>query len=282
MIFSKRERFSLVKNTVQERGIDDELKHSLWNVLYTCIWDKNPEGEVFGLKHTPFYSLFKDYWSDLFKLPLDTMPIYLNEAISWVRRHFFNCYWYEIYDFIEFTAKHQASCINTNFIADCNKVLIKEVSAYRFVGNQLTKLTSEEEIESIEQAMQDPNSVAGAREHIKTALTLFSDRKNPDYRNSVKESISAVESICKNITGDNGGSLRTALKKIKKTHDMHPAFEDALSKLYGFTSDTDGVRHSLFNPSTITATDAKFMLVLCSAFINYLLGKVSEGETGES
>jgi hypothetical protein len=38
-----------------------------------------------------------------------------------------------------------------------------------------------------------------------------------------------------------------------------------------------GIRHSLLdNASTVTFTDAKFMLVTCSAFVNYVKGKVAE------
>jgi hypothetical protein len=34
-------------------------------------------------------------------------------------------------------------------------------------------------------------------EHLNTAIGFLSDRKNPHYRNSIKESISAVESLMK-------------------------------------------------------------------------------------
>ena len=42
--------------------------------------------------------------------------------------------------------------------------------------------------------------------------------------------------------------------------------------------DADGIRHSLIDESTITYTDALFMIVACSAFLNYVVGKVAEGK----
>ena len=50
---------------------------------------------------------------------------------------------------------------------------------------------------------------------------------------------------------------------------MKAAFE----KLYGYTSDASGVRHAgkLGGPDS-TFEEAKFMLVSCSAFVNYLIG----------
>lgn len=46
--------------------------------------------------------------------------------------------------------------------------------------------------------------------------------------------------------------------------------------MYGYTSDEDGIRHSLLEESTLKFMDAKFMLVSCSAFINFLIDKASE------
>ncbi|MEB7145202.1 hypothetical protein NEM79_21265, partial [Escherichia coli] len=51
----------------------------------------------------------------------------------------------------------------------------------------------------------------------------------------------------------------------------------AFSQLYGYTSDQGGICHALteedVNP---TLAEAKFMLVTCSAFSNYLLSKISD------
>jgi hypothetical protein len=51
---------------------------------------------------------------------------------------------------------------------------------------------------------------------------------------------------------------------------LHQAFKDALAKLYGWTSDEDGIRHSIMESDNIERADAQFMLVTCSAFVNYL------------
>lgn len=110
--------------------------------------------------------------------------------------------------------------------------------------------------------------------HIKTALNLLSDREAPDYRNSVKESILAVEAVCQLITSDRGATLGKALKKIENDIcPLHPAFKSAFEKLYGYTSDADGIRHALLEESRLGFEDAKFMLVACSGFTNFLVSK---------
>jgi hypothetical protein len=108
-------------------------------------------------------------------------------------------------------------------------------------------------------------------------VDLFSDRKSPDYRNSVKESISAVEAICKIITGDEKATLGQALKKLEdKGLHLHAALRNAFSSLYGYTNDAEGIRHALLEEPTLDFDDAKFMLVSCSAFVNYLAAEAAK------
>ncbi len=159
------------------------------------------------------------------------------------------------------------------FITQCNEVLKKELSAFRFVDGVLTEISSEEEIREIEEASTVTDPV---REHIVTALKHLSDKEHPDYRNSIKESISAVESYCRLITNNNKATLGNALKIIKKSISLHPALKGAFEKLYGYTSDAQGIRHGLMDLSDLDFEDAKYMLVSCSAFINYLKEKYSK------
>jgi hypothetical protein len=44
-------------------------------------------------------------------------------------------------------------------------------------------------------------------------------------------------------------------------------------KLYGYTSDDSGIRHAILDQPTVGFDEAKFMIVSCSAFVNYLIAK---------
>jgi len=107
-------------------------------------------------------------------------------------------------------------------------------------------------------------------------LDMLADRFSPDYRNSIKESISAVESVAQIITDDSFATLGSALKVIERKGTMHPALKASLSSLYGYTSDADGIRHAMLKASSLCFIDVKFMLVACSAFINYLIKKAQD------
>ena len=63
---------------------------------------------------------------------------------------------------------------------------------------------------------------------------------------------------------------RCRLRLIEKKGILHQALKKAFSALYGYTSDADGIRHALLDESTLTKADARFMLISCSAFVNYL------------
>ncbi len=139
-------------------------------------------------------------------------------------------------------------------------------------------IINNEELEEISCAMVSQYEPVNT--HINKALSLYADRKKPDYENSIKESISAVESICCIITGTTGSqaTLGNTLKKLEKDGGVviHGAMKAAFEKLYGYTSDSDGIRHGGIDFSNAPAEDAKYMLVSCSAFINYLIEKQSK------
>jgi hypothetical protein len=160
-------------------------------------------------------------------------------------------------------------------LSEYNLILEKEISAYRFIGKELTPISDQTTINQIERTKTIllSNRLAGAYEHIQSAIEKLSDRTSPDYRNSIKESISAVETICKIIAQDERADLIQALKKIKEKLELHKNLELALIQLYCFTSDEGGVRHSLIDESNVDQEDAIFMLASCSAFIHYLIVK---------
>lgn len=274
MLFSQRKGLKPVKSLLQTDGIDEALRNGLWDSLQLIVWGS--ESSSFNdLEDTKLDWLFTLAWHKFFKNPVDTRPRKARDAIKAVREYFFNCEWYEVYDFIEFIAGHMER--PEEFIKLVNAVLKRELSGYRLIDKQIVEITSDEELASIEAALLNTSKLVGAHTHLKSSLSLLADRKSPDYRNSVKEAICAVESISQVITSDPGATLGSALKALEKRSLIHPALKSSLSSLYGYTSDANGIRHAMLDEPTLTLNDAKFMLIACTAFINYLVGKAAEG-----
>jgi hypothetical protein len=224
------------------------------------------------------FGLCRSLWADYFRIPTDTLPRRWENVYGEIRKYFFECLWNEVYDLIEFIGNvYRNEFVNAEFQEHCNRVLERELSAYRFVGGKISQITSQEEIATIEEAIQAPAGLGPASIHIGRALDFLVDRKAPDYRNSIKESISAVEAACKLLTREPKADLQYALKELGKKIDLHPALEQAFLKMYAYTSDEEGIRHALLDEPDLTFDDAKFMLVSCCAFVNYLKAKSIKG-----
>lgn len=273
MRFSERYGYRTARSSIQIEEMDDTLRNSLWNAIQAVIWDSHEpyRGQVYT-SASNLYELIRSCWREFFKLPVDQVPDYTSEAIKAIRGFFFEADWFEVYDFVEFLCGKLGKS-RPDFIARCNEALEREMAGYRLTDCTVTPITSPTELEAIDEAIRVTGPYSGANAHLHRALELLSDRQNPDYRNSIKESISAVESIAQSVTNNTSASLGDALRSISQVAPMHPALNRSLSALYGYTSDADGIRHALLDESSLDFVDAKFMLVACAAFVNYLIGK---------
>ncbi len=208
-------------------------------------------------------------------MPIDDIDRYWSTSLQIIRDYFFSCPWNEVYEFIEFVANNYRTAeTNERFMENCNTILERELSAYRFVGGVIVPMPSKQEVAEVEEALYVSQKYS---QHLGRALELLADKKAPDYRNSIKESISAVEAICQLVTGCPGVTLGVALRQLEsKLGTVHPALREAFNKLYGYTCDAQGIRHAFLGQSDLDVEDAKFMLIACSAFINYLVAKTEK------
>jgi len=276
--FSERYGFKPARIEIQKDSMDADLRNGLWNALSVVYFEK--------VAFRDLRSVFSDFdraavectraiWADFLKRPLDAIPLSWSEIYEAIRKFYFKCQWDEVYDFVEFVPQHFPYWGTANeFRAFCNTILERELSAYRFVGDYIAPLTSQEEIEAVNTALADTWSLRSVYAHLDAALSHLSNRTSPDYRNSIKESVSSVEALCRLIVGSNA-TLGDCLKTVHKSLPIHGALRDAYSKIYGWTSDAEGIRHSLMDEPNLQFDDAKFMLVSCSAFVNYMIGKAS-------
>lgn len=267
---------------MQLESLDDDLINGLWNSVKIHVLDELVKTTSHYGGVTEYKSFAKELWIKFYKKPIDTIPSGHYDIEDIIRSKFYNSTWHGVYDFIEFIAGLEHDNIrfeNDEFIEFCNENLEKENAGYRFINGLISPITNNTEIKEISEAInicEQFSALRGANIHLKKSLEKFSDKANPDYRNSVKESISAVESVAKLISGNKNDSLAGALDKIKGKTKIHPALERAFKQIYGYTSDGDGIRHAIKDEDNCDFEEAKFMLVSCSAFVNYLISKAEK------
>lgn len=260
-LFSQRLGYVKV-GEFQREAISDDLRVLIWNVIYEYL--DTYTGSV-------FFQFAQFLWNHYLKNPADNFPYKrysyseIRPDYSFIKRHIFEDEWYLVLDICE--------VMNTffkNFGNKLNKIFERENFAYRFVENFIVEITNEEEIKEIETAIK--NGTNPIKNHLNQALKLLSDKKGPDYRNSIKESISAVETFIKTKT--NESTLGRGIKVLEKSGiRINPILKDALEKLYGYTNAEGGIRHSLMDSPDVSKADARFMMIQCCAFINYLKAK---------
>jgi len=275
MKFSQRIGKEPVKTEFQIESMDNDLRTALWNAFQIFFLD-NVKSD--WISYSAYKFFFKILWIDFFKFQVDDIDNDFQDTHEMIKKWFFGWEWYKVYDFIEFIAQVDSPVNKENFIKYCNKMMERELSGYRFVGDMIAKITDENELSAIEEAIENSSKtkLSGVNLHLKSALAKLSDRKSPDYRNSIKESISAVEAISIIISGNPKASLEQALNTIEQSLRLHRALRNGFISIYGYTSDSGGIRHALLGESNIEFEDAKYMLVSCSAFINYLIMKAEK------
>lgn len=265
--FSQRKGFKPVAETIQLDSMNESLRNSLWNALDVMIWSS--QNFMYRQHSSPYIEGFsKSLWFHYFKKPIDTRPDRSSRILQEIREYFFACEWYEVYDFLEFVVKDRERAA-PELSGAINVILESELAGYRFASGHLVDVTSSEELKMIENAARDTR-FAGVSAHIERALELYANRGKPDYRNSIKESISAVEGMARIVSGNEKATLGDALKAIERDGKLHTALKDGFLKLYGYTSDEQGIRHAMMDEPNLTGADARYFLVSCSAFVNYL------------
>lgn len=275
MRFSQRIGKREVKTVLEKEGISPELLNSLWTLILETVLATKKEQADYGEKYSDKTNFYRNVWINFFKWPIDNLPLSYGEVAEWhaqpvIRDWFFKEDWDLVLDFVEFCVNYDDNKFSNYF----NNFLKREMSAYRFIDGKLVEINTKEEIVEIESAIRNTDKFNSVKTHLKRAVELYADRKSPDYRNSIKESISAVESLAKIIVGNDKTTLGQALKEIEKKHHIPGSLKSAFSALYGYTSDEGGIRHALLETDvSVDIDEARFMLIACSAFINYLINK---------
>lgn len=277
--FSDRNGIKSENTTMQYNSLDERTRTAivnLTNILYHAVF----EHHMMDNAQTSFWT---EILSDVYLQQVD-----YSQGLSYREEKMFDIindtFYTDDYDSVltlfEFLLNkfEKLDEYNQVPVQKCaNALFEREFVGYRYVNSIIIPITDDTEISSIEEATT--TAYRNVNNHLNKALVLISDREHPDYANSIKESISAVEAICSEILGKSD-TLGAALKKLEqKGIAIHPCLKGAFDKLYGYTSDATGIRHAgQLDGKGATFDEAKFMLISCSAFINYIKGVISSIE----
>ena len=290
--FSEKIGLSTCTIKMQTNEFDDRTRTLIGNHLYDVLSVVFSYASTIGIsrylnpsRQTPLQAMSSDFCKDVLSEVLNvSVHLPSNKFYIWEVNYdrfaeiISSAPYNEVLDFLWYVCHWIAThTTSTSFVHEIyngfNQLFEKEYVGYRFVAGEITPITNSLEIQEIEQACQIP--FEGAHVQLQKALGFLSDREHPDYKNSIKESISAVESVCKVIANKPKAELGDALKAlIAEGYPIQGALKTGILALYGYTCEAGGIRHAeRETESTVTFEEAKFMMVTCSAIVNYLVAE---------
>ncbi len=211
-LFSQRKGIRPVTKSIQRESLDEDLRNRLWSALKIGLWDHWSPRDYSGFQYEDgkrVEFIVKLVWRHYFKLSVDTLPA--------------------------FDRDHPRSSY--------------EVMRDHFFDGEWWE--SYDLIEYLVKVCPEQ-----WQDRLKKLLNSFMESENAAYRIvgdevveiSDEHELKAVESALETAEKPKA-TLGGSIKVIKKNRVIHPAFEHALLKLYGYTSDEGGIRHALTEDS---------------------------------
>lgn len=214
---------------LQLESVNHELRNAVWYYIYNDLLRANIPR--YGTpKTSDIFDIHKSFWVDLLHKGADDLHIYKVDYLEkYYRKAIFEDCWtmfYAVLDAIILGMNQQKkefrygrstySVVKKTgavyrFSHDINLELERYNSAYRIINGQVAAISDINEIETVTESLRSPKD--SVRRHIEASVAALSSVDAPDYRTSVKEAISAVEAICRILTGTS--TLDRALKKVR-------------------------------------------------------------------
>jgi hypothetical protein len=259
------------KGPYKLKHLSKHTRSVLWGLIHSAISDEF--SEYTNQLQPPWRRVLEFYWVDRLHHPVDEFSPYRSSVVALLKQTIMEDSYEKTLGFLQFILR-----LNQGF-SDLGKaisaVMDRTVSGYALLLHPTPTFvprSSEQEIETIRKAFKNTSEsqLLGAQSHLQQAVDLLSQG---EWAGSIRESIHAVESVAKVLSGKESADLSAALKVIDQKSPLHGALREALIKLYGYTSDEKGIRHALIDESRVTAEDAQFMLSACAGFVSYLTSK---------
>lgn len=110
--------------------------------------------------------------------------------------------------------------------------------------------------------------------HLEKARNLLCQRPQPDFENTIKELVCALESTAKALSGDDDMKFGDFLKKGPWAKSIHGTLRVLMDKFHGYASNEGGIRHGAGEEvPTLTLDDVTFAYYQALSAIELLSAK---------
>jgi hypothetical protein len=267
--FEQAEGLEPLPSQLRPKELTPRLRSGLWLILNDQI-DRHISRIGYKLDQ-PWKSILHNVHVFRRALPADEYDPSPFVQKEWLKPIFFEGSYDQVLGLLQWILRDERC--PRDFVQGIEAILKLNKAGYRLLDRDtIVPIGSEEEAEVGRQAFAALSSsrFAGARTHLVAAAERLS---TGDAAGSVREGMQAVEAVARIITEQK--TFADALKVLEKQWKIHPALKAAFSRLYGYTSDEQGIRHPLIDDANaaVDETDALFMFGACAAFVTYLIQK---------
>lgn len=272
--FSRRYGYEPLPRSMQLEEISEDLRREIFNAVRVLLLGTKSSFGYFVNDGARFIERIFGKFSGITEDKVDNN---FENILDWSNRIIYYEEFNRVLDFLEIV-------MNDNYEIEYFSTRIGEAfeqygAAYRLNTSQrpyrFFPCSSKEQGDATQTAIETlrGDNMHGASTHLRQAAEHINARR---YGNSIADSIHAVESVARHIDPKSSKALGPALRSIENAGLLkHPALKQAFSKLYGYTSDEQGIRHALIDQAApdVGSDEAMFMFGACASFAAYLANK---------
>ena len=211
-----------------------------------------------------------------------------------LKNRILSCEWYQFFDFVELIG-YEIRAIENQYESEflweddeyphfrfsgykdsLNKLFIRERVGWRLdkeghLQRALPKSLSSR-LEKTDENLRD--EFEPARQHYQKARK-YALQPNPDPENSIKEMVSAIESIARTIY-PRSTTLGDALKNMRADGFLPKMLVPMFEKFYAYTCAEPAIRHGAKESSSVKQMDAEMIMHIGAALIRYIIERRNE------
>ena len=278
LTFSQREGKAPLPEPLQAGKLTEKFRNQVWYIIDSAIkkcTSTYSYPEEFSSDRTYMRDMFISYRINVFHEPHDEIGTTVANIRDWFRMIVLHGNSHEVLTALEHILRFPSI---PEPLAEGIKECF-EVAPYAINQSSepvcIVPTTSKEMKEIVERSLANINQseLTGTKSHFRNAAQALN---NNNFSDSVRESIHAVEAAARKIDPESSKSLNAALNSLEKNGLLrHPALKEGIKKLYGYTCDKEGIRHSLIDSEDpdVGFDEAIFMYGACVSFVDYLVSK---------
>lgn len=171
------------------------------------------------------------------------------------------------------------------YIADeIQQIFVEEGFAFEFSGGAVRRRGRKHTVDLTTRAqfVLGDTRLASAKRHYEKALQFFRNPSEPDYENTVKEAVCAVEATGRALfPAAKASTLGDLAKWLVTSQDVSipKALGQTFTAIYAFRSGGEGIGHGGSSGGAATAEVAEYVLAVCASQVIYLVDLANARES---